>query len=383
MNFYSKKVNMKINKIEDIYTGVLRPRHIRFNAHAKKVASNLGLEFISEHPTIFDRIQTNIKTNVFGYRQYNKKITNNSIAIVHHALPNIASNYLLEIDLPLALNNYKIQNHRRSWKIVKDKLEAKDCKGVLVFSEWAKRNLILHYGSKVGNKAHVLYPLSSLEKNSTNSSIKNIDFIFISTQFLMKGGYQVLNAFKKLQKSGFYDAKLLIVTKLEEVRNISQEFKENKSIKWIEANLNESQVINLLKKTKCLLHPTLSDSFGVVVLEAMSQGCSIITTNIASFPELVSDENGFLINPPISTSTFDTYITEFGDAKYYNRYLETLNLDNFTEDIFQNMKALMSDQILSKHLMQGSIKKFSQKFSKNIWSDKFKEILNKIELTNV
>ena len=59
-----------------------------------------------------------------------------------------------------------------------------------------------------------------MEKNSTDSNIKNIDFIFISTQFLMKGGYQVLDAFKKLQKSGFYDAKLLIVTRLEEVRNI-------------------------------------------------------------------------------------------------------------------------------------------------------------------
>ena len=43
--------------------------------------------------------------------------------------------------------------------------------------------------------------------------------------------------------------------------------------------------------------PTLSDSFGVVVLEAMSQGCSIIASNMASFPEMVSSENGFSKSP--------------------------------------------------------------------------------------
>ena len=114
----------------------------------------------------------------------------------------------------------------------------------------------------------------------------------------------------------------------------------------------------LLECSKCLLHPTLSDSFGVVVLEAMSQGCSIIASNMASFPEMVACENGFLVNPPIATSVNDTYITEFGDSKYFNSYLETLNLDNFTEEIFNNMKTVISSPETTKSLMQGSLNKF-------------------------
>ena len=86
----------------------------------------------------------------------------------------------------------------------------------------------------------------------------------------MKGGYQVLEAFNNLQKSGFNDINLTIVTRLNELKNIPTDFKNNKNIKWIEANLNDEEITKLLKRSKCLLHPTLSDSFGVVVLEAMS-----------------------------------------------------------------------------------------------------------------
>ena len=50
----------------------------------------------------------------------------------------------------------------------------------------------------------------------------------------MKGGYQVLEAFNNLQKSGFNDINLTIVTRLNELKNISTDFKNNKNIKWIE-----------------------------------------------------------------------------------------------------------------------------------------------------
>ena len=99
---------------------------------------------------------------------------------------------------------------------------------------------------------------------------------------------------------------------------------------------------------------------------------------MASFPEMVSCENGFLVNPPIATSVNDTYITEFGNSKYFNSYLETLNLDNLTEEIFNNMKTLISNPETTKSLMQGSLNKFSNKFSDTVWIRNFKHILKEI-----
>ena len=383
MNSYLKKKSMDINRIENIYTGTLRPRHVRFNNLAKEVVSSLNIEFTTKYPSYFDRLKINFNTKLVGYRKYNNQIKKNTLAIVHHALPQTSSKFLLEIDLPMSLNNYDILNHRRSWKEVRNKLESEECKGIIVFSEWAKRNLILHYGPKINKKTFVLYPPAYSNLLDFNLKNKNIDFTFIATQFLMKGGYQVLEAFNNLQKSGFNDINLTIVTRLNELKNISTDFKNNKNINWIEANLNDEEITKLLKCSKCLLHPTLSDSFGVVVLEAMSQGCSIIASNMASFPEMVSRENGFLVNPPIATSVNDTYITEFGNSKYFNSYLETLNLDNLTEEIFNNMKTLISNPETTKSLMQGSLNKFSNKFSETVWIRNFKDILKEILEVNV
>ena len=383
MNFYLKKKSMEISRIDNIYTGKLRPRHARFNNLAKKVVSSLNIEFATKYPSYLDRLKINLNTKLVGYRKYNNKIKKNTLAIVHHALPQNSSKFLLEIDLPMSLNNYNILNHRRSWKEVRNKLESKECKGIIVFSEWAKRNLVLHYGPKINEKTFVLYPPIYSNQLDFKLKNKNIDFTFIATQFLMKGGHQVLEAFNNLQKSGFNDIKLTIVTRLNELKNIPIDFKNNKNIKWIEANLNDEEITKLLKCSKCLLHPTLSDSFGVVVLEAISQGCAIIASNMASFPEMVSSENGFLINPPIATSVNDTYITEFGNSKYFNSYLETLNLDNLTEEIFNNMKTLISNPETTKSLMQGSLNKFSNKFSETVWISNFKDILKKVVELNV
>ena len=366
----------------DIYTGIKRPRHKRFSLLAKEASLNLGMNYLCEKPTMIGRLGTKIKTQISGYRYYSKKIDPSYLALVHHAIPNRASNFLLEIDLPMGLSNYRVRNHRKSWQIIKSKLEATECKGILVFSEWAKRNFILHFGPMVGQKTFVLYPTSYTGLSDVKFSQKKLDFVFISTQFLMKGGYQVIEAFKNLQISGYNDARLLVVTNLNEVKDIVDKNKTNNNIKWLDANLSEQQISNLLKDSKCLIHPSLSDSFGVVVLEAMSHGCAVISTNMASFPELVSNENGFLITPPISTTTFNAYITEYGDANYYNDYLRTLNLEEFSEKIFQFMKLFLSNEKEAFSLMHGSIKKFDKSFSRNIWIENFQKIIAGTEFGN-
>ena len=59
-------------------------------------------------------------------------------------------------------------------------------------------------------------------------------------------------------------------------------------------------------------------------------------------------------------------------------FLKTLNLDNLTEEIFNNMKTLISNPETTKSLMQGSLNKFSNKFSETVWIRNFKDILKEI-----
>ena len=78
MNFYLKKKSMEISRIENIYTGTLRPRHTRFNNLAKEVVSSLNIEFTTKYPSYLDRLKINLNTKLVGYRKYNNKIKNNT-----------------------------------------------------------------------------------------------------------------------------------------------------------------------------------------------------------------------------------------------------------------------------------------------------------------
>src|SRR5262249_29210047 len=52
----------------------------------------------------------------------------------------------------------------------------------------------------------------------------------------------------------------------------------------------------LYKNCFCLIYPSHFEGFGLPVLEAMSLGALVITSNVSSIPEIVSD-SGFLIDP--------------------------------------------------------------------------------------
>lgn len=43
--------------------------------------------------------------------------------------------------------------------------------------------------------------------------------------------------------------------------------------------------------------PSYAEGMPIVIMEAMAAGCAVISTKIAAIPEIVSDENGILINP--------------------------------------------------------------------------------------
>jgi len=60
--------------------------------------------------------------------------------------------------------------------------------------------------------------------------------------------------------------------------------------------VNHTEKLALLKSAECFVFPTLYEGFGLPVLEAMSLGTPVITSNVASMPEVVGD-SAILVNP--------------------------------------------------------------------------------------
>jgi glycosyltransferase involved in cell wall biosynthesis len=58
----------------------------------------------------------------------------------------------------------------------------------------------------------------------------------------------------------------------------------------------DEEIVSLYRNAAVFVFPSLYEGFGLPVLEAMAQGCPVITSNVSSLPEVVGDA-AVLIDP--------------------------------------------------------------------------------------
>jgi glycosyltransferase involved in cell wall biosynthesis len=76
--------------------------------------------------------------------------------------------------------------------------------------------------------------------------------------------------------------------------------------------------IALMKNALCFVFPTFYEGFGLPVLEAMSLGTPVISSNISSIPEIVG-ETGILVNPYKEEELIEALRKITGDKKLRER----------------------------------------------------------------
>lgn len=114
----------------------------------------------------------------------------------------------------------------------------------------------------------------------------------------LKGAPLALKAMRKLRDSGSR-AKLVIVGDGDERPRLEQMAERLGIAKQVEfvGNLPRPQVLGWMKSADVLLHPSLRDSGGLVLLEAMSQGKPVVCLDLGGPGEIVGEECGFKIRP--------------------------------------------------------------------------------------
>ncbi len=353
-----------LRPLYEIITGRPRPRHLRFATALADLAPGTVLE--RRDHSFLQRLRTNALCRLSGVREV-KIPDGKAPVLLHQAVTSARRPYAAEFDVPLGVHGYSYRSYLHHAGRARRFLENPALKVLFVFSEWARRSFAMHFGEEVGTKCRVCYPLAAPQARF-GGEIRRYDFSFISTSFRIKGGPELIRAFRAVRASGAPEARMCVVTNLDEARQMVGDLSSFQGIEWRQANLGQAAIAELLSDTHCLVHPTLVDSFGVVVVEALAAGCAVITTSIASFPELVTESNGVLLPVQISAVVGDFFIPNVDFAMLFDR----LNLAALERDLTEAMDALASDHARRTKKQQASRRLYAQCFSPEAWRERLR-----------
>jgi glycosyltransferase involved in cell wall biosynthesis len=174
---------------------------------------------------------------------------------------------------------------------------ARNAKRILTISLSSKNDIINEY-KKDAKSVVVTYPgikpSLTLNKNIKMNDLNkkfgiNKEYIlFVGTLQPRKNIAKLVEAFSKIDK----DIQLVIVGKkgwlYEEILSAPAKYNVEEKVKFLDF-VTDEELPDLYKNALCFVLPSLYEGFGLPVLEAMKNGCPVITSNVSSLPEAGGD----------------------------------------------------------------------------------------------
>ena len=117
---------------------------------------------------------------------------------------------------------------------------------------------------------------------------------------ILRSSIGAINAFKIIHKS-FPKVKLIIAGRgkekyVQKLKNLIKKLSLQKAIDF-KGYVTEKEKINLLKKSKIMLIPSIREGWGLVVIEANATSCVPVAYNIPGLRDSIQNgQNGLLVN---------------------------------------------------------------------------------------
>lgn len=205
-------------------------------------------------------------------------------------------------------------------------------KKIFVATEDSKKSISKIYH----HKTEVLFATNIDEKliikqilNFKNNNEK-FKLIFVGRLIYWKGAHIVLKSFSEIKKK-ISNVELLIRGSgplKDELEKLSNNLNIQNDLKWL-PRLEEAELFKLYRNSDLLIFPSLHDSGGMVILEAMANGLPTATINIGGPGIIVNEKCGVVIEP--KNKEEDQLIIDFSKS-----IIDVLNNKNKLLDLKKN-----------------------------------------------
>jgi len=162
-------------------------------------------------------------------------------------------------------------------------------------------------------------PLETLPQKETVPT-----FIFVSRVVKMKGIEEVIRAFFYILRE-LKDAQLWIVGDgdrryVDELKEMMKTYSINPKVKFF-GRVNEDKKFELLKKAHLLLHASVKEGWGLVVIEAASQATPSIVYNVAGLRDSVKNgKTGIVLEDNSAKEMAKESVMLINDKKRYQAF---------------------------------------------------------------
>jgi glycosyltransferase involved in cell wall biosynthesis len=219
------------------------------------------------------------------------------------------------------------------------------------------------FGQTVYDKASVHYPCISQELLSVTSvAPEKCRFLFVGTQFEIKGGEALLKAFRRVYEQ-------VPSTRLDIITHFPTKYidlaESCAGIHVHEARFSRDEIHSqFMNKADVLVLPTYAETFGMVALEALAHGLALIATDVYALREIVEDgKNGRLLTPPISIWDGVLPSRNFSKMKHIKKNIAKTDTTLFEKQLENAMKELASNSEVRLAAMQASVRIMKERFA--------------------
>lgn len=317
----------------------------------------------------------NVKEDIYDFAFSYNRFLNSNI------------DYVIYLENPLALVHYSTKRNRTFISKIKLKTYFNDpkLKAIICLSKACYDTINNFYSIPKKVRVEQIYPyvpknsLIDIEIIKEKCNRHEIQCLYISSNFYLKGGGDILEVFKKLKDYGVNNIKLNIITQIELLNEIDRiKISSNPNIKLYRFKFNKDELYEFYNNSCIFLIPTRQDSFSLVVLEAMKSGNLIITTDLYALTEMVDDNyNGYLTVPRYRFFNYNNmpneYVWNNRKNTIYSNYVDNKIVDFLIKKIiYLNKNRNILQKMALNSYKKATIGEFSEDFILKKWDEIFR-----------